>query len=89
MNAKTVFVVAAIFGSIASVLIVGSPARATDNFASDARFTALVCANGYHLGPHGNCQPKYHAGRRCAHGLRSEPFPNGNGYRCVPIAQGY
>jgi hypothetical protein len=86
MNAKTAFVAAAIFVSIASPLVVGSPARATDESASYAAFTALTCASGYHLGPNGNCQPKYHAARRCPHGFRGEPFPNGNGYRCVAIS---
>jgi hypothetical protein len=84
VKAKPAFAVGGIFSAIASVLIAGSPARAAGESVSDATFTALVCASGYHLGPHGNCQPKYHPGRRCQHGYTSEPFPNGNGYRCVP-----
>ena len=82
MNFKTAYAAAVIFGLITSAPIVGSPARAADESA-DRAFIALVCARGYHLGPHGDCQPKHHPGRRCQHGFTSEPFPNGNGYRCV------
>jgi hypothetical protein len=82
MRSKTALAVALMFGSLLGSPIVASPASATEY--STEWFTALVCAPGYHLGPHGNCQPKYNPGRRCQHGFTSEPFPNGRGYRCVP-----
>jgi hypothetical protein len=80
MNAKLMFLSALLIGSAASGLALATPAR-----AQGAR-----CWAGYHPDRMGNCQPDTPVvDSRCPPGLITQVWPNGNGYICVPIPQGY
>ena len=51
---------------------------------------AGVSASGYHLDGNGNCQPNSgYTNTGCPPGFMSEPFPNWQGFRCVPIPASY
>lgn len=89
MNAKKKLQVAVLLASFCAALTVGPHAQAAVKVSDYSGFTALTCDPGYHLGPNGNCQPKYARPSRCAAGYMSQVFPNGNGYRCVRIPRGY
>jgi len=90
MNAKMAFAVAALFSLIAGEIVVGSPARATDESVAAPAFTAQLstaCAGGYHPDAQGNCQPNSgYVNTDCLRGFISEPFPSGPSFRCVPIS---
>jgi hypothetical protein len=82
MNAKTALASAALFGSIAGALVVGS--------AAPASAQRIACASGYHSDNQGNCQPDNPQPnlQPCPPGLLSAPSP-WSGYMCVPIPKGY
>ncbi len=90
MNVNMASTVAALFGLLAGEFVVGSPARATDESVIAPAFTAqfaAACAGGYHPDARGNCQPDGgNVTGDCPSGFISEPFPNGQSYRCVPIS---
>ena len=64
----------------------GSPARASEQYFMSGAY----CAGGYHVDPHGNCQPDNgYVDSRCPPGLEPHAFPNGNDSWCVPYGEGY
>lgn len=87
MKTKSVFALATLLASLGVALMIGSPARATDQYA----MSGTNCAAGFHVGPHGNCQPNNGiVDSRCPPGLEPHPFPNGNDNWCVPYGgEGY
>ena len=61
-----------------------APVRASDNDAA-VRVAMTQCAGGYHADRQGNCQPDNEVpDRRCPPGLLATPWPNPEGYRCIP-----
>ena len=84
MNAKITLTAAALLGSIAGALVLGSAAPA----ASAPR---TACADGYHSDKQGNCQPNSPQPnlQPCPPGYLSAPSPNWSGYSCEPIPKGY
>jgi hypothetical protein len=93
MNIRVTLAVAMLFGSLAAGLIAGSAPGADTDAASVSdtlELAMLGCADGYHTGPDGSCQPDTGiVDSRCQDGFEATPFPSGNGYRCVPEPQGY
>ena len=93
MNMKLVLAVAMLFGSLAAGLIVGS-AAGPETFDASAdnpvEVAMLECAGGYHADAR-DCQPNNRiVDSRCPTGWEAAtPFPNGNGYTCLPFPQGY
>ena len=84
MNVKSGFACVALLGAA----FVVSPARAGD--ISAFRAQGVACAGGYHLDGNGNCQPNSgYTNTGCPPGFMSEPFPNWQGFRCVPIPASY
>lgn len=51
---------------------------------SDVRPAGETCGFGSRLDASGLCVDAMDYSRRCSPGLFAIPFPNGNGYRCVP-----
>jgi hypothetical protein len=87
MNSKSAFALAAtLAASLAGVIALGSPARATEQYAMSRAY----CAGGYHVGAHGNCQPDNgYVDSRCPPGFEPHSWPNGNNNWCMPIGGGY
>jgi hypothetical protein len=52
----------------------------------DVRLAAMECGPGYYREASGACIDFLDKNRTCPSGYFSVPFPNGNGYRCVPVA---
>jgi hypothetical protein len=87
VNIKLVLAVVMLFGSLAAGLIVGSAAGPeTFNATVDnpVEVAMLECDAR-------DCQPNNRiVDSRCPTGWEAAtPFPNGNGYTCLPITQGY
>jgi hypothetical protein len=79
MNSKSAFALATLAASLAGAIALGSSARATEQYAVSGAY----CAGGYHVGPHGNCQPDNgYVDIRCPPGWEPHSWPNGNNNWC-------
>jgi hypothetical protein len=90
MKAKIALTAAALCGSIAAALVVGSLARA----AGDGEFTAqggpAPAATIRTLGATASPITRSPILQPCPAGYLATPFPSwGNSYKCVPIPAGY
>ena len=94
MFGKLILVAAAALGLIAAEIglqLLAWPSVASDSSVDNLLKLAMIsCAGGYHTDADGNCQPDNgYVDSRCQAGFEAAPFPNGNGYWCVPYPKDY
>jgi hypothetical protein len=94
MDAKLMLALTMLVGSLVGGLIASTHTRPEDDFDVGAgapmELAMLTCAGGFHTDSRGNCQPDNGiVDSRCQDGFETHPAPNGAGYICVPIPQGY